>query len=424
MGKILYLECNMGAAGDMLAAALYELLGEEDRQEFCRVMSNAELGIRIVPEKMEKCGVQGTYMKVLINGSEEMDHRQEGHSQESESHGHTHEVHNHVHGEKHHHHATLAEVCAMIERYPVSHTVQEAAKAVYQQIAAAESHAHGQPVSEIHFHEVGMKDAIADVLNVCWLMERLAADQIIVSAVNTGFGEVHCAHGILPVPAPATAFLLQGAPVYQGEIRGELCTPTGAALLQYFQDTYGRMPVMRIEKTGYGMGQKDFSQANCIRAFLGENSAGKTERIVELSCNLDDMSGEEIAFASELLREHGALDVSLENIDMKKNRPGIKLVCMCRETEVDVLLPLMLRHTTTWGVRRAEFTRYTLACKMENVETECGPVRIKTGMGYGVTKSKPEYEDLAEIARKEGKALCEVKQSLCELFSDTGILAK
>lgn len=425
MGKTLYLECNMGAAGDMLAAALYELLGEEDKAEFCRVMSNEERGIRIVPEKMEKCGVQGTYMKVLLDGSEEMEYGQAGHTHASELHGHAHVVpceerechghaqegHRHVHGEKHHHHATLAEVCAMIEKYPVSHTVQEHAKAVYLQIAAAESHAHGQPVSEIHFHEVGMKDAIADVLNVCWLMERLAVDEVIVSAVNTGFGEVHCAHGILPVPAPATAFLLQGAPVYQGEIRGELCTPTGAALLQYFQNTYGRMPVMRIEKTGYGMGRKDFPQANCIRAFLGESSAGQREQIVELSCNLDDMCGEDIAFACELLREHGALDVFLESINMKKNRPGNKLVCLCRETEVDTLLALMLRHTTTWGVRRAELTRYTLACETEIVETECGPVRVKTGTGYGVTKSKPEYEDLAEIARKEGKALYEVKRS-------------
>lgn len=180
---------------------------------------------------------------------------------------------------------------------------------------------------------------------------------------------------------------------------------------------------MRIEKTGYGMGRKDFPQANCIRAFLGEDSAGTAEQIVELSCNLDDMSGEEIAFACELLREHGALDVSLESIDMKKNRPGNKLVCMCRETEVDTLLPLMLQHTTTWGVRRAEFTRYTLACETETVETACGPVRMKTGRGYGITKSKPEYEDLAEIARKEGKALCEIKRSLGNIL-DTGILTK
>lgn len=432
MEKVLYLECNMGAAGDMLTAALYELLGEDDKKEFCQVMSREELGIQVAPEKMEKCGVQGTYMKVLVDGQEEMEHDHESghtheHSHDHEAHNHTHGEHSHIHGgnghihEEHrhththshehsgHHHASLADVHAMIETYPVDVAVQMAAKAVYEQIAAAESHAHGKPVSEIHFHEVGMKDAIADVMNVCWIVNRLAVDKIIVSDINVGYGEVHCAHGILPVPAPATAFLLQGAPIYQGELRGEMCTPTGAALLQYIHTEFGRMPVMSIEKTGYGMGRKDFPQANCIRAFLGESAAVTSERVVELSCNLDDMSGEEIAFACELLRENDALDVYTESIGMKKNRPGVKLVCMCREMDVDALLPLILKHTTTWGVRKAVYERYTLDCSIEIVETEHGPVRIKTGEGYGITKSKPEYEDLAGIARKEKIALKDIR---------------
>lgn len=444
MGKVLYLECNMGVAGDMLTAALYELLEENDKKEFCQIMSREEMGIQVVPERMEKCGVQGTYMKVLVDGQEEMEHDHEsGHSHDHEVHNHahgenshTHEEHSHSHeeynhsheefghghghAESHHdhthshdhsghHHASLADVYAMIETYPVDVAVQMAAKVVYEQIAAAESHAHGKPVSEIHFHEVGMKDAIADVMNVCWIVNRLAADKIIVSDINVGYGEVHCAHGILPVPAPATVFLLQGAPIYQGEVRGEMCTPTGAALLQYIHTEFGRMPVMSIEKTGYGMGRKDFPQANCIRAFLGESAAVASEQVVELSCNLDDMSGEEIAFACELLRENGALDVYTESIGMKKNRPGVKLVCMCRETDVDVLLPLILKHTTTWGVRKAEYERYTLDCSIKTVETEHGPVRIKTGEGYGITKSKPEYEDLAEIARREKIAMKDVR---------------
>lgn len=429
MEKVLYLECNMGAAGDMLTAALYELLEEDAKQEFCQIMSSAELGIQVVPEKMKKCGVQGTHMRVLVDGCEEQSHTHGENSHTHEEHSHVQEEHSHARGEhshaqeEHHHHehshahehsgghhhASLADVYAMIEAYPVNTAVQMAAKAVYEQIAAAESHAHGKPVSEIHFHEVGMKDAIADVLGVCWIVDRLTVDKIIVSAINVGYGEVHCAHGILPVPAPATTFLLRGAPIYQGEIRGELCTPTGAALLQYIHTAFGRMPSMTIEKTGYGMGKKDFPQANCVRAFLGEGVAEKTERIVELSCNLDDMSGEEIAFACELLREKGALDVYTESIGMKKNRPGVKLVCMCRGTDVDVLLPLILKHTTTWGVRKAEYDRYTLDCTIRTVETEHGPVRIKTGVGYGVTKWKPEYEDLAEIAQREKIALKEIK---------------
>lgn len=421
MGKIVYLECNMGAAGDMLTAALYELLGEDSRKEFCQVMCQEELGIQVVPEKMEKCGVQGTYMRVFVDGSEEMEHgHHPGHMQErrhSHVHGeqeHMQDGHTHVHGEHNHdhehshHHASLTEVYAMIEAYPVSDAIQLAAKSVYEQIAAAESHAHGKSVSEIHFHEVGMKDAIADVVNVCWIIDKLAADKIVVSDINVGYGEVHCAHGILPVPAPATAFLLQGAPIYQGEIRGELCTPTGAALLQYIHTEYGRMPIMRVEKTGYGMGRKEFPQANCIRAFLGEEEAGTVERIVELSCNLDDMSGEEIGFACEILRKNGALDVYTESIGMKKNRPGVKLVCMCRKKDIDILRMLILKHTTTWGVRKAEYERYTLDCTSKTLETEHGPVRMKTGIGYGITKSKPEYEDLAEIAQREGTTLKEV----------------
>lgn len=421
MGKIVYLECNMGAAGDMLTAALYELLEEDSRKEFCQVMCQEELGIQVVPEKMEKCGVQGTYMRVFVDGSEEMEHgHHPGHMQErrlSHVHGeqeHMQDGHTHVHGEHNHdhehshHHASLTEVYAMIEAYPVSDAIQLAAKSVYEQIAAAESHAHGKSVSEIHFHEVGMKDAIADVVNVCWIIDKLAADKIVVSDINVGYGEVHCAHGILPVPAPATAFLLQGAPIYQGEIRGELCTPTGAALLQYIHTEYGRMPIMRVEKTGYGMGRKEFPQANCIRAFLGEEEAGTVERIVELSCNLDDMSGEEIGFACEILRKNGALDVYTESIGMKKNRPGVKLVCMCRKKDIDILRMLILKHTTTWGVRKAEYERYTLDCTSKTLETEHGPVRMKTGKGYGITKSKPEYEDVAEIAKREGIALKEV----------------
>ena len=439
MEKVLYLECNMGAAGDMLTAALYELLEEDTKKEFCRIMDREELGIRVVPEIVEKCGVQGTHMSVLVEGKEEMeqehsqgghshvqDHQREhGHAQDHQrEHGHAQDhqgghdhvqdhqgEHSHVH--KHgHHHASLSEVFAMIEAYPVSETVQNAAKAVYERIAAAESHAHGKPVSEIHFHEVGMKDAIADVVNVCWIIDQLAADQIIVSDINVGYGEVHCVHGILPVPAPATAFLLQGAPLYQGEIRGELCTPTGAALLQHIHTAYGRMPAMKIEKTGYGMGQKDFPQANCVRAFLGKGVSEASGQIVELSCNLDDMSGEEIAFACEILRNHGALDVYTESIGMKKSRPGVKLVCMCRKADMDILLQMLLQHTSTWGVRKAEYERYTLECTTEMVETEYGKVRMKTGKGYGITKCKPEYEDLAAIARQKGIALREIVRSL------------
>lgn len=396
MSKTLYMECNMGAAGDMITAALYELLEEKEKKEFCQVMNKEELGICVVPEKVEKCGVQGTHIKVLIGGQEE---------ESCEKHIKEHSHHKHLH-------ASLAEVHSVIDSYPVKESVKNRAKTVYKQIAEAESHAHGKSVSEIHFHEVGMKDAIADVLNTCWIADKLSVDKIIVSDINVGFGEVHCAHGILPVPAPATAFLLQGAPTYQGEIRGEMCTPTGAALLQHLKTDFGKMPVMRIEKIGYGMGKKDFPQANCIRAFLGEEAGNLSDKIVELSCNLDDMTGEEIAFATETLRMAGALDVYTETTIMKKNRPGVKLVCICNPADADRMVQMILKNTTTWGVRRLEYDRYILERHVETIETEYGCVTIKKGTGYGITKWKPEYEDMAAIAESKKISIKEVEQAI------------
>lgn len=423
MGKTLYLECNMGAAGDMITAALYELLEEKEKEEFCQVMNKEELGIRVVPEKVEKCGVQGTHIKVLIGEQEEescdkhiKEHSHHKHHHSNHEHTHHHSQQEHTHHHKHFH-ASLAEVHSIIDSYPVKESVKNRAKAVYEQIAEAESHAHGKPVSEIHFHEVGMKDAIADVLNTCWIADKLLVDNIIVSDINVGFGEVHCAHGILPVPAPATAFLLQGAPIYQGEIRGEMCTPTGAALLQHLNTGFGRMPAMKIEKIGYGMGKKDFPQANCIRAFLGEESESLSDKIVELSCNLDDMTGEEIAFATEILRTAGALDVYTETIVMKKNRPGIKLVCICKPADADRMAHTILKNTTTWGVRRLEYDRYILERHVENIETEYGCVRIKKGNGYGITKWKPEYEDMADIAESKQISIKEVEQAVIRELS-------
>ena len=181
------------------------------------------------------------------------------------------------------------------------------AKAVYALIAEAESKVHGHPVEQIHFHEVGTMDAVADVVAVCILMEMIDADSITASPVHVGSGSVRCAHGILPVPAPATALILSGIPTYGGQVQGELCTPTGAALLKHFVSSFGDRPVMAVEAIGYGMGKKDFERANCVRAFLGE-SAGSRDRIVKLECNLDDMTGEAVSFAMQALLKAGALD--------------------------------------------------------------------------------------------------------------------
>ena len=290
----------------------------------------------------------------------------------------------------------------------MSEKVKADAKAVYGLIAEAESAAHGQPVEQIHFHEVGTLDAVADVVGVCALMERLAPDRVVVSPVHVGSGEVRCAHGVLPVPAPATAHILKGVPIYGGAIRGELCTPTGAALLKHFAGAFGPMPPMAVEKTGYGMGTKDFEWANCLRAMLGESDGGAGE-VAELRCNLDDMTGEEIAFATQALLEAGALDVWTEAIQMKKGRPGVLLACLCPVEQERAFAALMLRHTTTLGVRTQTLRRYTLSREATTMDTAYGPVRAKRSMGYGVSRVKAEYDDLAEIAKRECISIREIK---------------
>lgn len=409
--RTIYLDCSMGAAGDMLMAALLELLPEKDT--FLQKMQSLGLpGLEISAVPSVKCGITGTHMRVLIHGEEE------GHPEHAvEAHVHSHAdapeaAHAHVHVHPHHH-TDLDELTHRISHLNVSEAVRSDILAVYQSIADAESRVHGVPVEQIHFHEVGSLDALADVTGVCLLMELLAPEQVLASPVHVGSGQVRCAHGILPVPAPATALLLEGIPIYGGSIRGELCTPTGAALLRRFVTRFGPLPPMRVEKTGYGMGTKDFEAANCVRAMLGqtEESAG---HILELACNLDDMTPEAVGFAMEQLFAAGALDVYTTPIGMKKNRPGVLLTCMCREDDREAMLRTIFRHTSTLGVRVSVCDRYTLSRRQYAVQTPDGEIRVKESSGWGVLRRKAEFEDLARIARQTGKSIAEVLDTISE----------
>lgn len=389
--RTIYLDCAMGAAGDMLMGALYELL--PDKQDFLRRMNALGLpGVEVRAEESVKCGICGTHMRVLVHGAEE--HCMPGHE------------HTHTHA-----HADLAQITRMIESLNVSQTVREQVQAVYEAIADAESRVHGTPVDEIHFHEVGTLDALADVAGVCLLLELLAPEQVLCSAVHVGSGQVRCAHGLLPVPAPATALLLEGIPIYGGSVQGELCTPTGAALLRQLVTRFGPMPLLCVEKTGYGMGTKDFPAANCVRAMLAQTQA-LPEQVTELACNLDDMTPEAISFAMERLFEAGALDVYTTPIGMKKSRPGVLLRCVCRAQQQGELVRLLFVHTTTLGVRVSACDRYTLAREQYTVQTPQGAVRVKKSSGWGVVRRKAEYEDVARIARQTGQALDEIEATL------------
>ena len=301
---------------------------------------------------------------------------------------------------------------------PLPEKVRDDVMSVYKLIAEAESHAHGVPVTEIHFHEVGTMDAIADITMVCLLMDKLSPEEVVVSPVHVGSGQVRCAHGILPVPAPATAHILKDVPIYGGTVKGELCTPTGAALLKHFAARFGSMPVMRTRAIGYGMGKKDFEAANCVRAILGD-AEGEEGTVLELSCNVDDMSAEQVGFAMERLFEGGALDVYTVPIGMKKSRPGILLRVLSEEQDKEKILSLLFRHTTTIGVRETRVQRYVLDRKMASVETPYGTVRCKESTGYGVKRTKYEYEDLAAIAREKGISLEELRAMLDAFIQKT-----
>ena len=472
--KTLYLECNMGAAGDMLSAALLELHPEPEKM-LQKLNMLGIPGIVYSSEAMEKCGIRGTHLKVTVNGEEEEsldvhghhhhhdhdedhDHGHHHHHDHDEDHDHahhhyhghdedhdhghhhhdhdedhdhahhhhhghdedhdhgSHHDHDHEHGHHHHHvHRNLGDIEAIVSNLVIPETVRENIMKVYKVIAQAESHAHNRPVEEVHFHEVGSMDAVADITAFCLILSELAPDRILASPVRIGFGEVRCAHGILPVPAPAAAWILQDIPVYAGDIRGELCTPTGAALLKCFADDFCTLPQMKVQKIGLGCGKKDFPQANCVRALLGETPDSR-ETILELTCNLDDMTPEALGFAMEEILAAGAVDVFTIPVTMKKSRPGFLLTCMCRESLRDEILRNIFLHTTTLGVRENVCNRYTLRREIEARDTADGEIRRKTASGWGTRRDKYEFEDLARIAREKGISLAEAAETADQYF--------
>ena len=411
--KTLYLDCAMGAAGDMLASALLELLPDPDG--FVEKLNGLGIpGVTYTKEAAVKCGIRGTHLTVTVNGEEAsafFEALHAHHHHHDHGHDHDHEYHEHDHP-----HSGMHEIEHIVEDLQTSDAVKKEILAVYGLIAQAESRVHGEPVEQIHFHEVGAMDAVADIAAVCLLLAELAPERVIASPVNVGGGTVKCAHGILPVPAPATAELLKDIPAYSGTVKSELCTPTGAALLKRFAASFGEMPVMRTEAVGYGMGMKDFPVANCVRAMLGETEEAKHARhgncacgVTELCCNIDDMTAEELSFAMERLFEAGAREVFTAPVTMKKSRPGQLLHVICDEGNKETIVRALFRYTATIGIREYPIRRYVLDRETQTVDTPYGPVRVKIAGGYGVSRSKYEFDDLARIARENGLTLSEAR---------------
>ncbi len=389
--SILYFECAMGAAGDMLTAALLEL--HHNPEDFINRFNQCGIpGVIMCAEKSVKCGISGTHVRMMLDGVEE----------------------HHHHGDEHHHHhehMNVHDIEHIISYLILDEKVKHDVLSVFILLAEAESKVHGTSIDHIHFHEIGTMDAVADIVAVCMLINELRPDKIYVSPINVGSGTVKCAHGILPVPAPATAELLKGVPFYSGSIKSELCTPTGAALLKYFADSFGDMPVMSVEVIGYGMGTKDFESPNCVRAFWGNLGVNRDE-VTELMCNIDDMTGEELGFAIEVLLDNGALDVWSTPIVMKKSRPAVKFSCLCKACDADKFAELMFKHTSTIGIRVCSYSRYCLEREVYTKSTELGDVRIKKSSGYGVVKEKAEYDDLVRIAAENNLSVREVNKLL------------
>ncbi len=373
----------MGAAGDMLASALIGLF--ENRDEIIAELNSLGLPHTVIEyNTAEQSGITGSKLRIIIGGKEE---KPDG------------EHHHHRHGR------TLAETEEIINSLNISDKVKSDVINIYRIIAEAEGKAHGKPVGEIHFHELGMLDAIADITLTAYLLNRLNAEKIYASPINVGNGTVKCAHGVLPVPAPATANILTGVPYYKSEIQTELCTPTGAAVLKYFTDEFTEKPEMKnVLKIGIGCGTKQLERANILRVFSFEGS----ETVSELSCNIDDITGEEAAFAMERMLDEGALDCFISPIIMKKGRPAYLFTVLCKKSEEEKFASLIFKHTTTIGIRKYTPSRYTLSRELKE---ESG-ITIKRSEGYATSKEKAEFEDLKRLALEKNISLFEAREML------------
>lgn len=409
--RILYLDCGMGAAGDMLAGALVSLLSKEEQESFIKMINNIGVdGVKVSLSDDAKCGIVGKHFKVEIDGVEEHSHdvhEHEHHHEHEQEHGHHHEHHHHGKG------PFPKELEAVAEKLDCPNDIQK----VYELLAEAEAKVHGKYVSEIHFHEVGMKDALIDIASVVYLMNKLKVDKVVVSPVNVGFGKVKCAHGILPVPAPATAELVKGIPTYAGRFEGELLTPTGAALLKYYADEFSYQPLMNVIKCGYGTGNKNFESANVVKAVLGEVTDELiSENIIELNCNVDDMSAEDMAYATKALIENGAKDAFVTPVIMKKGRSGMLLTVLCSAIDKERFVSLIFKHTSTIGIRVKETERIILNRHEETVHTKLGDVRVKYSEGYGVKREKPEFEDLRKLAEENNISVAEARKIFYDIY--------
>ncbi|HCD46403.1 MAG TPA: nickel pincer cofactor biosynthesis protein LarC [Lachnoclostridium sp.] len=428
MGKILYLECNSGISGDMTVGALLDL--GADREAFTKALQSLEVeGYQLHFGRTRKCGLDAYDFDVILENEghdqkgdhgHDNDHEDDfGHSHDHDKeheHSHAHDCghsyeHDHEHGHGHSHgqdhlqvHRNLQDIYAIIDRLDSSSRVKAMAKRMFDIVAEAESKAHGIPVEEVHFHEVGAIDSIVDIIGVAVCVDSLGVDEIVVSPLAEGYGSVRCQHGVIPVPVPATANIVSshGLKLRLTDNEGEMVTPTGAAIAAALGTRKNLPSSFQILKTGLGAGKKDFKQANVLRAMLLMEEEGAGENMWVLEANIDDCSGEAFGFAMECLLEAGAADVWYTPVFMKKNRPAYMLSLICREEEISKMEDILFIQTTTIGVRRYPVSRTILDRKKRKVMTEFGEAEVKICSYKGRTFCYPEFESVKSICRQNG----------------------
>ena len=440
--RIAYLDCFSGISGDMFLGALVDAgVPPQVLQD-----TVAALGVRAKLEisRVARSGISATKVDVWVDGEKDMPReefwaKKEAEHPHSHAHGAEHDhphSHDHIHDHEHndstphthkHEHRGLAEIRKIISAATISESAKQTAIRIFEALGAAEAKIHNVPIDSIHFHEVGAVDAIVDIVCAAVGSEALGVDEIVCSPLNVGGGTVKCAHGIFPVPAPATVELLRNAPVYSSGIEAELVTPTGAAIVSTLAKRFGSFPEMKVEESAYGAGSRDLSgRPNVLRLVLGEAPAAtagkaKSETICVLEANLDDLNPQVFGYVLDQLLEQGALDVFGVPVQMKKNRPGTLLTVLCKPEDAEKLIQLLFIETTTLGVRRREESRQVLARRWENVRTEWGEVRIKIGSMNGtVTNYAPEYEDCRRIAAEHHVPLKTVMQEAARAYISTG----
>ena len=440
--RIAYLECFSGMSGDMFLGALVDAGVAPQTLE--DTVAALNVGARLEISRVVRSGISATKVDVWVGGQkdlprEEYWEQREQHSHEHEHADREHEHHRHEHslrGESaragapapHEHGRGLTEIRQIISAASISESAKKTAIAIFEALGRAEAKIHNTSVESVHFHEVGAVDAMVDIVCAAVGAEALGVDEIICSPLNVGGGMVKCAHGTFPVPAPATVELLGDARVYSSGLQAELVTPTGAAIVKTLASRFAAFPEMKIEKSGYGAGSRDFpGHPNVVRLTVGEAAshslAEKTasETIVVLEANVDDLNPQVFGYVMDRLLQEGALDAFGMPVQMKKNRPGMLLTVLCKPEDASKLTQLIFIETTTLGVRRRDEIRRTLARRWEQVRTQWGEVRVKiASMNGTVTNYAPEYEDCRRIAAEHHVPLKQVIQEAARAYLETG----